>query len=151
MLYFLAHYLMMVSIFWWDLELGETICFTKNHFSWSSLFQLLGPLGKWLLPLLQSAKQRLVLKEWSGILLALTMCNKGCLLLIIYKVCIGDVLQNWLLWFSLYVLPCDCWHHIMTVVYVVITTVVMMFFVDDDFNKGYIHIKIYELLIGNDV
>ena len=52
-----------------------------------------------------------MLKEWSGMLLDVMMFNKGCLLIIIYKVCIGDVIQTWLDQFSQYVLPCECWHH----------------------------------------
>ena len=64
-----------------------------------------------LLSLLECAEQRLVLIELSLMLLILMMFNKGCLFLIIYMVHLEDVIQNWFLWLSLYVLPCDCWHH----------------------------------------
>ena len=56
-------------------------------------------------------KQRLLLKEWTGLLLVLTMINKGFVLIIKYKLLIVDGIQNWFDWFSHYVLPCHYWHH----------------------------------------
>ena len=80
--------------FLWDLELDETICFITNHVLMIISFSTVWPSCQMAAA---TAKQRLVLKEWSGMLLVLMMFNKGCLLLIIYKVCIGDVIQNQLL------------------------------------------------------
>ena len=105
------------------------------------------------LPLLQST--RLVLKEWSPMLFVLSMYNKGCLFLIIYKVHIGDVRidfshfpfmsflvtaasSSWQ-WCTL---SSSQWH---------MHAIIMMLFVDDDFNTGYLPIIIYQLLIGNNV
>ena len=109
-----------------------------------------------LLPLLKSAKQRLVLKEWSVMLLVLMTFNNFSHLFIIFKVCIGDVIQNPLLWFSPYVLIvilassswqwCTSsswqWH---------MYAFIMMFFVDDNFNKGFLPNMMYDLLICDNV
>ena len=62
----------------------------------TTLFQMFLPFDKLLLPLLQSAKQRLVLEEWPGLLLVLMMFNEDYLLLINYNVLIGDDIQNML-------------------------------------------------------
>ena len=41
----------------------------------------------------------------------LTIINNGCLLIIIYKVFVGDGNKNRFDWFFQYVLPCCCWWH----------------------------------------
>ena len=80
--------------FWWDLKLCETICFTKNDFLMTISFSTANGLWKTSAATSPFCKQIPVLKEWSPMLLVLMMFNNGCLLFIINKVCLGDVIQN---------------------------------------------------------
>ena len=102
--------------------------YKKFHFWWPSRFQLLLHFDKWLLP---------VLKELSGLLLVLMMFEKGCLLIIIYKVLVGNGAQKWLDWFSSMSTSWQWWKYAFTLI-----------FIDNyDFNKSCLLVIIYKVLL----
>ena len=88
-----ANFLILVNF-----RYGETICL-QNDFWWPSIFQqLLVPIGKWPLPLLQFAKPRLMLEElseqllvwWLPINIVFLLLSTRCLLVTMLRICLTD-------------------------------------------------------------